>query len=92
LRDRAERPLPSERVLVSTLRADTRPLATVDGPDVVGLAKSDQRPTIVGMLAQQSLEQQLVDEITPTSCIEFSADAVGRHRLFRDRCIFGLAK
>ena len=37
--------------------------AAVDGPHLLDITKADQRPAIVGILAQQAVEQQLVEQL-----------------------------
>ena len=58
------------------------PLTPVDGSDLVDLAKAYQWATVVGIFTQQSLEEQLVDEITPAAGSKFSTNALGRQRRF----------
>src|SRR6185312_15779973 len=52
-------------------------LAAIDLPHGGGVAEADQRAPVVGVLDEQALEQQAVDQLAPGGGAELAADAVG---------------
>ena len=66
--------------------------AAIDGLDPVRVAQADQRPAVVGVLAQQALEQQLIQQIAPLRDGPVLADAEGRQTRFEVADLLGLAE
>ena len=55
------------------------PLAAINGSDPVSLTQADQGAPVIGVLAQQALELQLVQQVAPAGSAVLASDAERRH-------------
>jgi len=67
-------------------------LPAVDRAHGVGLAQSDERPALVRVLAQQAVEDQLVDQAPPGARRQLGAHPEGAQARLEGRGLAGLAE
>src|SRR5262249_32704725 len=88
---RASRPpgcLPSGRHLPHR----DAPLAAINGSDPGSLTQAEQGSPVIGVLAQQALELQLVQQVAPACGAVLASDAERRDLGLRSRSILGLTQ
>src|SRR5262245_3435122 len=68
------------------------PLAAINGSDPVSLTQADQGSPVIGVLAQQALVLQLVQQVAPAGSAVLASDAERRDLGLRSRSILGLTQ